>query len=373
MNQPPRLCSHCGAQLGAASRFCPRCGNPVTLPRPTPGFQETPTGQPMPTPAQPTPTPIPPTQYTPVPTELPAQPFPPPPRRNYAKIIIIAVVVLTTLSLICCLLVGAFYIYPKYIQTTKTPKKTSTSTGTITPSISGIASNTLIPNRPFSSVNFEGVSFSYDPSLATGFTNEIVPAFTTPGAASWELAPQYRLFQFIGYPRANEFHVLPQIAVFPAAEYTSVSADAGKQISSLRDFLRRKPATLGEAEEIPFLPIQNAGQVLQASIQYLAFKNGDGVRFLTQYHQDVYPINNADLFYTFQGLSTDGRFYISMRLPVSNPALDGQENQTVDQAFIDNYSSYIVDIQGKLEAQPGSSFKPELSLLDAIVFSLFVE
>ncbi len=359
MSPSPRFCNRCGAQLGPASRFCPKCGNPATPPQPAPAPYV-----PAQDPTFPSPAPnLPPTQFAPIPP-VPVPPaYPSQPTNRKLKIIIVAVVALAALATLCCLAVGGFWIYPNIIDTTKIPKKTST--GTVKPSATTASS--------LRTVEFQGISFSYDPSLVSDVTPEIVPAYTEPGAPPWDLGPEFRLFTFEGYHRTPNEQTYPQLSVYPADEFTHLNAEAGKQISSLRDFLDQRPATVAYNQDIPFLPPWNSAQAAAAGIAYLDFKNGNGVRFLTLYCQDVCPIQNAFLFYTFQGLTDDGRFYISLRLPVSNPALDGQDNRTVDQAFIDDYSSYIVDIQGKLDTQPGSSFDPELSLLDAIVFSLFVE
>jgi hypothetical protein len=275
----------------------------------------------------------------------------------------VAVVALAVIATLCCLAVGGFWIYPNFIDATKTPKKTST--GTVKPSATTASS--------LRTVEFQGISFSYDPSLASDVTPEIVPAYTEPDAPPWDLQPEFRQFTFEGYHHTPNEHTYPQLSVYPVDEFTHLNAEAGKQISSLRDFLDRRLATVEYNQDIPFLPPWNAAQAAATGIAYLDFKNGNGVRFLTQYCQDVCPIQNAFFFYTYQGLTDDERFYVSLRLPVSIPVLDEQENRIVDQAFIDNYPSYIVDIQGKLDAQAGSSFTPELSLLDAIVFSLLVE
>lgn len=268
-------------------------------------------------------------------------------------------------------MVDAFWIYPNFIDTTKTPKKTSMET--VKPSATGALTSTIPPALAQPSVDFEGVSFSYDPSLATGVTPEIVPATTDPGAPPWDLQPESRQFTFEGYHHTPNVRTYPQLSVYPVDEFDDINAEAGKQISSLRDFLDRKPVTLEYNQDVPFLPPWNSAQAVAAGISYLDFKNGNGVRFLTQYCQDVCPIENAYFFYTFQGLTRDGRFYVSLRLPVSNPVLDGQENRTVDEVFVAGYSDYILEIQGKLNAQPASSFTPDLSLLDAIIFSLSVQ
>ena len=51
------------------------------------------------------------------------------------------------------------------------------------------------------------------------------------------------------------------------------------------------------------------------------FVSGIGVRFLTEYAQYFVPVNNHDLFYTYQGLTNDGQYWISVILPINHPDL----------------------------------------------------
>ncbi|MDH3943872.1 MAG: hypothetical protein OEV06_07270, partial [Anaerolineae bacterium] len=116
--------------------------------------------------------------------------------------------------------------------------------------------------------------------------------------------------------------------------------------------------------------------LIQSNAIYVDFQNGAGIRYLTQHGQAYWPINSHDLFYTFQGLTTDGRFYISAILPVSHSQLQatGDDIPGGDHAaFGENFLTYVVDIKSLLESQPDGSFAPSLELLDALITSLLVE
>ena len=100
------------------------------------------------------------------------------------------------------------------------------------------------------------------------------------------------------------------------------------------------------------------------------------MRFLTQYGQAANPINNHDLFYTFQGLTHDSRYYVVAILPASNPILpaDGSTIPGDDYgAFADDFANYVTDIEMQLSAQAASSFAPDLVLLDEMIQSLKAE
>lgn len=49
--------------------------------------------------------------------------------------------------------------------------------------------------------------------------------------------------------------------------------------------------------QLPFLPLLSEAEALHAQAQFLDFKSGNGVRFLTQLTQGMTIINNSELFY----------------------------------------------------------------------------
>ena len=58
------------------------------------------------------------------------------------------------------------------------------------------------------------------------------------------------------------------------------------------------------------LPILNAAQVFHAQTKYLDFNDGSGVGFVTYYAQDVSPVTRDQIFYSFQGLTDNGKYYV---------------------------------------------------------------
>jgi hypothetical protein len=94
----------------------------------------------------------------------------------------------------------------------------------------------------------------------------------------------------------------------------------------------------------------------------------------THYAQAYVPVNNHELFYTFQGLTDDGSAYVAAILPVSHPALPS--NQMAYEGNLDtlaqNFDTYIADIEEQFNVQDAPSFTPNLSLLDAMIQSLEV-
>lgn len=217
--------------------------------------------------------------------------------------------------------------------------------------------------------NCAGVELTTEPWMQVSIRCEQVPEEIE---SSFMGAPAFTRLRFVDYPVSPSFHEA-QINVFPSDDYRGINAEAADRIDELQQLLRRKPAQV--ERPYPFLPVWNAGQMMAAKFEYLEFDGGEGIRYITQYGQAAWPINNQDLFYTFQGLTSDGEYYISAVLPISNPELpDDGDSYISDQYedFINAYIEYLDEIQQQLEASALKSFNPSISSLDAVMMTLSV-
>ena len=227
---------------------------------------------------------------------------------------------------------------------------------------------------PVPDVSYEGISFSFDKNIAAAISPAIIPGQNLgedymPG----DTYPTYYEFSISGYAVGNHFHT-PVINVYPVAEYRSISTMASNIIDNLQAALVNHPSG-GASENLPFLPIWNAAQIFSAKVTYFDFQNGSGVRYLTMYGQALYPVDNQNLFYTYQGLTSDGQYYISAVLPVTNPILPDDGSTTVDDwmAFDQNWETYIVGVLQTLNGQSAENFTPSLALLDEMMASFSIE
>ncbi|MDH5506537.1 MAG: hypothetical protein OEZ02_04890, partial [Anaerolineae bacterium] len=180
------------------------------------------------------------------------------------------------------------------------------------------AQATDVPPTDAPDISYEGVSFSYDEAIAQFVNVETIAAVTDGEGPSWAVAPEHYRFSFVDYALADRFHEA-RILIYPTAEFEAANPQAANVVAALKAVLQSKPTST--AENLPFLPIWNAGALIQTNLGYVDFPGGSGVRYLTQHGQAYWPINNHDLFYTFQGLTSDGQYYIAAILPVSNPVL----------------------------------------------------
>ncbi len=253
-----------------------------------------------------------------------------------------------------------------------TPPSSPTDTAPEATPISN-ESATVPPVQTGSAVSYEGITFSYDPTLAPAVT----PA-TVPGLAGFPSDPDFVKygtnieFQFNDFVVTGNFHP-PRLTVYDVADYTNLAPFAGEQVAALQSLLSSRPAA---PEEIPYLPIVNAAQVVRTQVAYLDFANGSGVRFITYYAQDVSPLTNDAIFYTFQGLTSDGRYYISADFPVNASTLPATYDESAAaadyDAFAQNYLAYLDETIAQLDALTPTDFTPNLTLLDSLLQSLTV-
>jgi len=228
--------------------------------------------------------------------------------------------------------------------------------------------------EPAPDVVYEGISFSFNPIIGSNVIPVTVPMQnlgeeTMPG----NNYPTHYEFTFNDYAVGNHFHTA-KIIVYPADEYAAISPYAKDIIFNLSQRLVSRPSG-GVNSAFPFLPMWNAAQIFSAKVHYFDFQNGSGVRFLTMYGQDIYPVDNTNLFYTYQGLTDDERYYISAVLPVTNSGLPNSGEEVIGDylTFNERWDSYISDTVNWLNFELPEDFFPNLDLLDEMMASFTIE
>jgi len=216
-------------------------------------------------------------------------------------------------------------------------------------------------------IMYEGISFSYNDALAASIVPVTIPTEVSE-MGPFANIPEHVRFNFAGYPLANTFHD-PHIMVFSIDTYRAINPTAGESIDNLQELLASQPSN---PEGIPLLPVWNAAQFLCTQVAYFNFQNGSGVRFLTMYGQAANVVNNNDLFYSYQGLTNDGQYYISAVLPISHPSLPNTSPTMLDADFYENFEAHIIEAENQLKEQAGDSFFPTLSLLDEMMQSFTI-
>ncbi len=224
---------------------------------------------------------------------------------------------------------------------------------------------TASPPEP--DIVYQGISFAFDDSLSDNVTAGMESEFNEESNPWWS-TPEHRMFIFNNWSLGESF--LPaQLKVYPVAELRAINPGVGESLDSLQAVITSQPADGGD---VVVTDIFNAGQMFLSKIAYLQFQNGRGVRFLTQYGQAISPIGWPMMFYSFQGFTDDGVYYISAMLPVTHPSLPHPDDITLDEAFMNNFETYRDELEIQLNGEQDSTFMPSLILLDEFVESLLV-
>lgn len=225
-------------------------------------------------------------------------------------------------------------------------------------------------------ISYEGVSFALPGTLAGGATTENMTAVDSNTDAPWNVAPTHLRFTLTGYQLQGKFHE-PRIFVYPADEYAQVNPIAAEQIENIKRILAGSPIL---KETLPRVPWFNAALLIAANIQIIPFQSGRGVRTLTEYAQYYAPINNRELFYHFEGLTDDHRYYIIAILPLTAPILPEDERPEASipeggvpiPTDIGLNNTYYSSVTQKLNSLSPDAFTPSLRVLDALIQSLVV-
>lgn len=276
--------------------------------------------------------------------------------------------------ILACLLLGAlactFGQAPLAPTPTELPQTVAPSATTtpLPPTATPQPAPTAITGLP---VSFGGISFIIPDGLATGASGEIVPVSNDPQAPEWDRYPAYPEITLTGYQLADTFHN-PQITVYSVAEYEALNPGIAQVVTKLQALIADPTQ---DFPSLPMLPVWNAAQMLHVQVVPVSFEGGRGVRYLAEYGQDVHPINNQGIFYTFQGLTDDGKYYVAVILPVSHPTLPADANLSGAEydAFAQNFEAYLQDLTVALNAEASDSFSPSLLTLDALVQTLQID
>lgn len=226
-------------------------------------------------------------------------------------------------------------------------------------------------------VNFGNVKLTIPPGIAVGATGVQIPPAGDQDSAPWGITPGHVEMTFDGYALQDRFHQ-PKVYIYPAQAYAALLPGAADNILSLQNILAN-PGQLPTGNNLPNIPFFNAGAVFVAQQQIVQFQNGSGVRMLTQYAQSYAQVNNHEMFYHFQGLTSDGQTYIIAVLPISAPVLaenwegdappdgvpfPGHEDPSID------FQAYYDQVIAKLNSLSPDSYNPSLAKLDALIGSL---
>ena len=259
-------------------------------------------------------------------------------------------------------------------------------------------SKIAMPDLPFRAVSWyefgQNISLSYDPILAPWVAVQTVPALPASDQILFsESHPAYAQIRFLGIQGGKPYELpllladsrVAQVMVFQTADFPGFGDDNPQgfvhQTQTLQDLLQRgvKPSLCARPmrrdRALPFLPWVNAQQTFCSQPQLIEFSGGKGIRYLTQYSQGPNPVLDQQVFYTFQGLTEDGKFYVSVLYPVQTGIFPA-EPPPCPQCGEPNYDPFpeltamLTKQLQQLHMQPAEQFTPPLTLLDDMIKSI---
>jgi len=230
-----------------------------------------------------------------------------------------------------------------------------------------------VPPATATNATCNEIAFYLDPLLATAYTCTTVPA--DPGPMN--PAPEMTRITLIGYSPSATNPISPQIFVMPVNEYATADPTSFPgNLSTLQGLLIASSPPVYGAAPLPMPVLPEGGGIPGPFFQYgvISFADGVGIRFITQKSFDAVPLANDQTFYTFQGLTTGGQYWVSALLPIQHPILQASGGtppvgMTWDD-FWTGYDTYMTTMINQLNAESPDSFDPQIPALDALVSSI---
>ena len=268
-------------------------------------------------------------------------------------------------------------------------------------------------------MSYKGISFNYDLSLAAEIKPEILPEVTD--GKPCDVVPEHIAFVLVGLRRPRSMpDDDPHIRVFSLPKFRAAVAVASdlnrksvvhpksspdwttyfdEEVRVLQALLKIEPKSdqlrtflaktrspeardYNDYPQMPFLPMWEASQKFFARPQYVRFKNGRGVFFLTDWDvAETNEVTNDGLEYAYQGITDDGKYGVYAEFSEKVPFLPGEDDPEVTAWREKNwrlahnskqYRAYLRPIVAKLEALPADQFQPNLELFEKLIKSLEV-
>ena len=261
---------------------------------------------------------------------------------------------------------------------TKTRPRVLTNTRTVTPYTS------KTPTSESALTGTASDESQADIKVALGVVRFIIPAglaksalLVTTTREEWPAVnpslgpfPEHWVITLQGYSVKNT-GITPEIIIFHADEFAEFDSDI---IEALRKLQSNPDGPIPSGALMPRF---------NAHIYVLPSPNSTGVRYLTQFFMDYFPINNRDIYYYYVGLSADGGYYISIRMPVNASFLSADSGESTRlpaggipfPKIVDDLSffEYVDKVSAKINSTKADDFIPSLLLLDDLARSIRIQ
>ena len=239
-----------------------------------------------------------------------------------------------------------------------------------------------LPTPNVTEESFNGVSFFYDQNIIQNITPRLLPAF----AGAYGMPPDGPILYFYDVPDFIRFDLDlgDQPTVWPSQlALQPYQTSDGNTFAGYNDwdYERDRLNNFAAQPDQPATAIGPDNDLLH--VQPLNFSNGRGVRYIA-----ILPpgpglptVSNDQLFYIYNGLTEDNRYYIYLQFALTHPDLPNIADINLDNLDIaldsdEGYEAYLATYVEPFheilrEAAP-SDLTPNLTQLDNMVATLFV-
>jgi heat shock protein HslJ len=223
-------------------------------------------------------------------------------------------------------------------------------------------------------VGFDNFSFFLDSSVASivNISQPVSdpPDLQQPGGPE---VTHTKFALFNEQPTSENFFFPPgEIRVYRLTDIAGY-ADVQAQVDQLTALLASRPDLAAATDELPYLPIVAASQVVRGQAKYVELGTLTGISYITAYRQDVSPFVGNSFLYTFQGISTDGGSYVTAVFLLNTGLFPAEIPTDFDyNAFSADYENYLAQTVATLNAALPTDFTPSLATLDSMIQSFAI-
>ncbi len=167
-------------------------------------------------------------------------------------------------------------------------------------------------------VSFDGFGFDFSDTLAQNVNIQHIagdpvesagPGFSDAAKIQFTLYNSGQVMDSLfdtGGVRVYRMDELAQYS-FLQAEVERLQTLLAEQpdLSAYEDGINSETGTL------PYVPVLTHGQVATARAEYIETETVQGIRYMSVVRADLGPFGPRDFMYTFQGITTDGQYYVA--------------------------------------------------------------
>jgi len=144
---------------------------------------------------------------------------------------------------------------------------------------------------------------------------------------------------------------------------------------ALRLLLKSRPTKIDFKKEIPVWDHDDIEQTIHSKFQYIDTPEQSGMLFVNHDTYDMSnPITNTEIYLIYQGISTDGNYFISAWFNISNSILNGFDNETYLREYLKldaiQMAQKTKEIGKQLDDLPNSSFHPSIDDIITVIKSI---